>query len=142
MKKRWTFWAAALVILAGCERNSSAPLQTFNEGFDWVLPPYEIEQMVYCFCAPPANQWHKLTVRENAIVAVDGAAPTELEMQMFKTIEQLHEFIADVESREVAFYRVEYDSTYGYPTDLYVDFNAGIADEEIGYRNRNVRTVQ
>ncbi len=102
---------------------------------------YEFEQRVICFCVPPAGRFHKITVESGTIVEIidpedNRPLPSE-NFVFFKTISQLLEFVESINPDSVAVFNIEYDSNFGFPSSIYVDFNQWIADEEIGYETRN-----
>lgn len=130
-----------LVMASGCKLlglNSSDGRAPMN----WETASYEIEQMLICFCGPPAGEFQKLKVVNDQIVEINGKEPTTLDLQALKTVKLLQEFIDGINPDSVAVYRVSYDETYGFPDDVYIDFDSRIADEEIGYMNRNLKLLK
>lgn len=102
---------------------------------------YTFEQQVICFCAPPAGIFFKLTVRDSQIVSAENTETGEMlearQFNFFKTIPELVELVNSIDEDSVAVLDVTYDEKDGYPTYVYIDYSAQIADEEIGYRSRN-----
>jgi len=104
---------------------------------------YEFEQRVVCFCAPPAGRFHKITVESGAIVEIidldeERSLPSD-NFSFFKTISHLLEFVESINPDSVAIFNIEYDSNFGFPSSIYVDYDHRIADEEIGYETRNFK---
>lgn len=97
---------------------------------------YVITQIQNCPC-PFGGQPMEITVDDDTItstfnVALDRALTIE-EARPYKTIDQLFDWIDDVQRTEPDILNVIYDSTMGYPTFIFVDPDMGIVDEEIGY---------
>ncbi len=102
---------------------------------------YTFEQQVSCFCAPPVGIFFKLTVRNSQIVSAENTQTGDLlearEFSFFKTIPELIELIDSIDEDSVAVLNVTYDEKDNYPTYVYIDYSAQMADEEIGYNSRN-----
>ncbi len=128
------------IVFNACERNLTGI--GGNGSLEWQKLSYEVEQRVSCFCPPPHNEFHTLTVVEDEVVLVDGEAPQDIHLQMFKTINELVELVENTNPDSVAMLRVTYDETYGYPNDIYIDYDVRIADEEIGYTTQNLRLLE
>lgn len=139
------FWLA--VFLCSCEHDIINPEKKFplSQWPSLDIHDYEYEQKVNCFCTPPANQFHKITVRNDKIVKVinlqTGNQVANEQFNFFKTISQLNDFVKGTDPNDVAVFNVEYDSIYGFPSFIYVDFDSGIADEEIGYETKNLKPL-
>ena len=133
-----------LVFLISSCKNESINFPEMLTHSQWQvlnIENYEFEQNVICFFAPPAGRFHKITVESGAIVEIidledDRSLPSE-NFSFFKTISQLLEFVESINPDSVAVFNIEYDNNFGFPSSIYVDFNQGIADEEIGYETRN-----
>ena len=84
----------------------------------------------------------KVIVSENRITEVlrlsDGIPLPFNQWSWYKTVDQLFEIANSVTEDSVAYFHIEYDAKYGYPTILYVDPSENIADEEYGYRSQNL----
>lgn len=135
-----------LVFLISSCKNESINFPEMLTHSQWQvlnIENYEFEQRVICFCAPPAGRFHKITVEFGAIVEItdleDGRSLPSENFDFFKTISQLLEFVESINPDSVAVFNIEYDSNFGFPSSIYVDFHQGIADEEIGYETRNFK---
>lgn len=137
-----------MAALCSCEQKVVNP-QTESTPSEWDalnIDDYEIDQRVNCFCAtPPANRFHKITVRDDKIVSAvdlqDGQVLPEKDFAFFKTISELVEFVDSIDRDRVAVYDVRIDSTHGFPTFIYIDFDSRLADEEIGYETKNLHPL-
>jgi len=103
---------------------------------------YIIQQMRICFCPGP-HGFVRLTVANNQIVGGittdSGDSLTSEELKRYKTVDELFEFIDELEGRKLAVLQVEYDPDFGYPKNVYVDLHLEMADEEIGFNTRLVQ---
>ncbi len=113
---------------------------------NWQTDPYEFEQRFICFCVEPAGRFQRIRVRNDSIVSVTDLATGEAlapdRYDLFKTVPQLIELANSVDPDSVAELQLTYDDVYGYPTDIYIDYNATIADEEIGFESRNLHLLR
>jgi hypothetical protein len=105
---------------------------------------YVIEQNRICFC-PGSDGYVRLTVVNGQIirrVTVDGgdSLPIE-ELKLYKTVDELFEFIDEVEGCEPAVLQIDYDPDLGYPRKVYVDMNIEIADEELGFNTKLIQLL-
>ena len=142
-----------LLLLLSCD-SSDPDLKDFSHIAEaaerwqaYEFESYAIDQTIQCFCPPP--QTFTLHVEADSIVGID------LNMSAFElwdlSEEQLQEYaqqrsftVNDVfaliaENLESAHQLdVTYDPTYGYPTEVYLDKAANIADEEIRIKMSNL----
>lgn len=93
---------------------------------------YAMTQSRNCFCPPDVRGPFEVTVRDGAVATVrlDGApVPSERAL----SIDALFDLIADAYAGEAAEVRVSYDPALGYPTEIWIDYERQLADEETGY---------
>ena len=129
-----------VLLAASCENTLTGVPPGSSE--TWAISDYQFEQKITCFCAEPAGAFHRLTVSQDSILAVDGRRPTEVELQSFKTIKQLFVLVESIDPDSVAVLEVEYDRQYGFPSNLYIDRSGLIIDEEIRYQSRNLEQFE
>jgi len=96
---------------------------------------YTVQSKLGCFCIPDATEPVTLTVRGGALTAVtrvsDGAPVDRSRWTgVYFTVDEMFALIADARSRGAFQVRVSYDPALGYPTQVYLDQAAGIADDE------------
>ncbi|MBE0645647.1 MAG: hypothetical protein IH600_16325 [Bacteroidetes bacterium] len=133
---------ACLCLTAACDDDNAAPPDTTElrqarehweqMGFD----SYEITQRRNCFCLLGGRPVRLLVFRDSLVSGVnleDSTALTSDELQWYLTVDQLFDYIADIDPAQVAHYEARYDGTYGFPAYFYVDRSEQIADEEIGF---------
>ncbi|MFZ1728719.1 MAG: DUF6174 domain-containing protein [Bacteroidota bacterium] len=134
--------AACLLVIAACSDDAVAPpAKTELElararwdasGFD----SYEITQRRNCFCLLGGRPVRLLVWRDSLSSGVDLTDSTAIaatQLEWYLSIDQLFDYIAAIDPTAVAHYEARYDSTFGFPTYFYVDYNTQIADEEMGF---------
>jgi Family of unknown function (DUF6174)/Domain of unknown function (DUF6438) len=88
-----------------------------------------------CFCVPKATQPVVITVRNGqvaSITAVNNNEPVDAELfQQYNSIPKLFGIIEDAISRKAASLTVKYDPKFGYPTQINIDYDQQMADEEL-----------
>jgi hypothetical protein len=104
---------------------------------------YEFDYQRICFCAPESTQPVRITVRQDAIVAVvrrsDGlpvGSPAG-----WARVEDLFDDIQSRLNQKVARLTVDYDPTYGYPRSIIVDLEAMAVDDEYSDTASNLRPL-
>jgi hypothetical protein len=97
------------------------------------LQGYSVVQTRICECLPPYR--YTLIVEGGRVTDVgyerDAAWPTVAPLDSFLTVDQVFELLERVRQRHPAYWRVRYHPKYGYPTDIFVDIDARIVDDEI-----------
>jgi hypothetical protein len=99
------------------------------------LTNYQVQFRLSCFCITDVTQPVTLQVRNNAIVSVtrvaDGVAvpPSKWE-GIYYTVDQMFALIADAQAKGAEEVRVEYHTDLSYPTTVFIDQSARLADEE------------
>ena len=93
---------------------------------------YQITQSVSCYCMEGVTQPKVVVVRNGVIQSVNGNAPSESD-DLVKTVAAFFIYIAEKYEQNPVGSSINYDSEYGYPTDIYFDMDEMIADEEIGF---------
>jgi hypothetical protein len=99
------------------------------------ITDYRVQSRLICFCIGDATEPVVLQVRNRELVSVtrvsDGVAvpPSEWSFRYF-TIDAMFDLIADVQAKGASEVRVTYDPQLGYPTQVYLDMSARVADDE------------
>lgn len=101
------------------------------------ISSYSFKTTASCFCADINT--YEITVTNKAITAVKNAQGQEVQFtgKSFKTIDDFFRYIETALSNNPYKAVIEYDPTYGFPTEIYFDFNQGMVDEEMGYHNKD-----
>ncbi|MEH2235614.1 DUF6174 domain-containing protein [Nostoc sp.] len=87
-----------------------------------------------CFCTPDARGPVIIKVRNGQTTSITSVAtgkPVNPEFfQNYKTIPKLFDVIQDAINRKAFSLNVRYSARFGYPTQIDIDYNSQIADEE------------
>ena len=86
-----------------------------------------------CFCPEEYRADTQVTVDGGKVTAVTSADPnveTIPDPERFVLIEGLFALIQDAISRNAASIEVSYDETYGYPAEIFIDYDERRTDEE------------
>ena len=86
-----------------------------------------------CFCPEDYRADTQVVVADGTVTAVHSAAAdveTIPAPERFLSIEGLFALIQDAITRDAARVEVSYDETYGYPVELFIDYDERMADEE------------
>ena len=121
---------------------------SFEEGLQrWEESSYQNYRYVFrwrCYCAREVD-WVEITVREGKVtrvVALESGEPYEVDWAWvkgdFETIDGLFELVREAHDRPADMILEEYDTRHGFPVEVYIDWDEGAADEEIGFIIREV----
>ena len=136
--KRFTLIVLA-VVLAACSAGGSEFERNRQKWQDANVSHYRFELSVTCFCAFRDQMPLTVEVQNGeivSIIAADGSAIAS-DNELYATFEQhatVERLFSDVESAvndgadTVA---VTYDSAYGFPADVQIDYSQNVADEEL-----------
>ncbi|MBA3468261.1 MAG: hypothetical protein H0T53_01330 [Herpetosiphonaceae bacterium] len=109
---------------------------------------YDFELSINCFCPPEYTEPVIVAVRAGVPVAVTSAAsgrPVDPDRRSWyervDTVDELFALIEDAIARDAARLAVSYDQTHGYPTEISIDYDFRIADEELGLQVGALRLV-
>ena len=111
------------------------------------ITDYRVQSRLVCFCIREATEPVSLQVRNRRLVSVtrvsDGVAvpPSEWALRYF-TIDEIFDLIADARARGAHEVRVTYDPQLGYPTQVFLDMNAGVADDERHFEISGLTTAR
>jgi len=144
--KRALLFTCMLAFIA-CSKQTIEPEETTEPGVSirsarWEskrITNYTMKQSVSCECLHDGQKM-TITVQNNQITDVkneQGQGLPSLKNQ-YKTIDQLFDIIRTTDPASVAELRVKYDEKLGYPKYIYIDRNAVMADDEIGYSTEEV----
>ena len=140
--QRLLFASFLTVLLLGCEKGSPEPdfTQSLRRWESLRLTDYTIKQSLQCYCVRGSTLM-TVTVRNNRISDVktfDGASLPSDQWNQYRTVDELFTLIRDTNPSQVARVTATYDTRHGYPTSVYIDRSAAIADEEIGYETQDL----
>ncbi len=99
-----------------------------------------------CFCIPDARGPVVIEVRNGQTVSVTSVAtgqPVDPQFfQTYNTIPKLFDVIEDAIKRRAYSLNVRYNARFGYPTQIDIDYNSQIADEEIFLTIENFQLIK
>jgi hypothetical protein len=106
---------------------------------------YVYQTATMCFCMQEYVAPVDVTVIDGEVASVvyatDAFTGDVPEPQRFTSVEGLFAFVQDAIDREAVSINVTYDAQTGYPTSVFVDYDARMADEEHGFTATNVRPL-
>jgi Family of unknown function (DUF6174) len=79
----------------------------------------------------PVTVWVDRGTIEYLLYEDDGRPVPFSYANSFPSVEQLFDAIQDGIDRRADYIDVDYDPTYGYPTNVYIDYDRRVADEEL-----------
>lgn len=98
-----------------------------------------------CFCTAEARGPVVVEVRNGVTTSVTSVATGQpVDPQLFKqydTVPNLFNVVKDAIARKASSLTVEYDSQLGYPTQINIDYNSQIADEELYLTIENFQVI-
>ena len=125
-----------LLALSGCTKDKGGG-QWLYQREKWKsmgISSYSFSFKRYCFCTPEGVGPFQIVVLQGKIVTVNGQPYESGGALLVPTIDQLFEFVDQYLDRRPYSSRVIYNSRYGFPEDVYIDFNKDLADEETGFQ--------
>ena len=142
MIRKFFLLVALISLLASCNYNDEndkdfSSIENPRERWEaYGITDYVINERISCFCGG-VLQWD-LVVKNNikSEVFFDQTISNQTEMEIVenaRTINDVFDFIESIEINSVAGFVVEYDTKYGFPTLVSIDYDLNIADDEIAY---------
>jgi len=99
-----------------------------------------------CFCVTQATQPVQITVRNGqvaSITAVNNNEPVDAELfQQYNSIPKLFGIMEDAIARKASSITVKYDPKLGYPTQINIDYDQQMADEELFLTISNLQPLR
>lgn len=94
---------------------------------------YEFQRSCFCFGDIIRKAW--VHVADNDVVdVIDVETRERLSSPSFVTVDELFEQLQESIDRPAASIRATFDSSWGYPSEVYIDLDEMMADEEVSYR--------
>ena len=114
-----------------------------NKWDNFNINNYTFELTKSCFC--PQEEVKEVTIEKGNIVSAKFI-PSNTKIDLSKrgdiySINGFFELIQDAFDSKASKVTVTYDETKGYPTNIYIDQNEMITDEEISYRVKNFKVL-
>ena len=132
---------ALAVILAACSAGGSEFSRNQEKWQNANITHYRMELNISCFCAFRDQMPLTVEVRDGQIVSMTTVAgnpvlDTDPNYEFFAphaTIDLLFAELDAALNGDADSVTVSYDATYGFPTEIGIDFDQQIADEEMYY---------
>ena len=105
------------------------------------IKAYSIAQQMHCFCPVELVAIFEVTVSNGQIIKVDGEPYTPEQQAHLKSIDETFAYLESRLQDTPDHFTIEYEATYGFPLDFYIDQSEMMADEEIGYSFSNFRIL-
>jgi hypothetical protein len=128
-------WLLISLMLLGCTKTTE-----LNEVDDYFkkwnklgITDYEFTLRVNCFCTSETVGPHKIVVKKNSILTVNGKPYDPNIHFSVKTIDQLFTYIQKTLAEKPVQKTLAFDAQYFFPNNIYFDISEMIADEEMGY---------
>ncbi|WP_341525340.1 DUF6174 domain-containing protein [Nostoc sp. UHCC 0302] len=99
-----------------------------------------------CNCLPKATAPVVIEVRNGVTTSItyaDSGQPADIELfRKYNTIPKLFNIIKDAIARKAYNLTVKYDPTLGYPTQINIDYDSQIADDEVFLTIENLQNIR
>lgn len=147
LKRSLLVLLAAALFLAACSP-ASALEQNRQKWADQQISHYRFELSIGCFCPFRSQMPLTIEVQDGKIVSIetaDGSPINEGSRPTFEeagTLENLFMIIEKAQESGADELTVEYDSTYGFPSQISIDPIKTAVDEEISYLVENFQVLQ
>ena len=130
---------ALVFMLAACSLGGSEFSQNQKKWIDANIAHYRFELSIGCFCPFRDKMPLKVEVQKGEVVSMtlpDGsvASPTDPSYETFTkyaTIEKLFAELKADQGGKADSVTVKYDATYGFPTEINIDFIKAAVDDEL-----------
>lgn len=130
----------SLLILAGCDLLEPSPGQAPADLHEaralWAsagVDDYELVIDRSCFCAHHGPVRVRVVGGAKISVTLDSESGEPIPLPAYPDVEGLFDIVADAVAREAHRLRVAYHPSLGYPTQIDVDYEQRVADDEVGY---------
>jgi len=145
--RRAAWLAMGLGLGMGCGEGAFTPqLELAAAQSRWQaagITNYDFDLQVTCFCGATALGPVTISVRNGqptGIVSTDsGTVVDTLYFQGYLTVDRLFASLDQILSAKPAAFTAAYDPGLGFPTDVSIDGNARVADDELGLRILSLR---
>ena len=127
-----------LILFVSCSKTDTPKILTTYEANKEKWDKASIQDYSYvfrisCFCTKEYTEPKNVLVKAGEIVTVNEEVFSKEKHNGILTINDLFEEIEGASSQDVAILEVTYDSSYGFPSTIFIDRNERIVDEEMNY---------
>ena len=142
---------ALTLILVACSAGTSSE---FNQNYDkWQsanITNYRFDLFIGCFCAFRNDMPLTVEVQNGEIVSmikpdgtvVEASDPSYEIFTKYATIERIFSELKAGQAGDADEITVTYDTTYGFPADIYFDFIKEAADDELSIQVSNFEILK
>ena len=137
MKRYLLFLTALALLLSACSTIAGSQLSTARNRWQAAhIGHYRYSLRVACFCAFSDRMPLTVEVQSGHVVSMayrDGTPVLPQDQPTFasyQTLDALFQF-TDESIRQAQSSQVSYDPTYGFPTNVQLDFSQNVADDEL-----------
>jgi hypothetical protein len=98
-----------------------------------------------CECTPAMLATVRVTVRDGevqAVIDIQTGEPVTTELYHAMTVEQLFAVVSDALDQNAYSVAVEYDDDWGYPRDIYIDYDREMVDDELSITAQDLVPVE
>jgi hypothetical protein len=136
---RAAFWLASSLLALPAAVHADAALDAARAKWRAAkLASYEYGYRKFCEChrdSPPetvvsVRDGKVVNVRHRPVGATTEVPAAEKNFEYYWTVDGLFELIGAAEARHVEV-RAQYDSTVGYPTEIYIDYDKNLIGDEL-----------
>ena len=143
---KFLLYASILLVIFSCKKESIetdlSRLQAQRNLWEKQnIKAYSIAQQMHCFCPVELVAIFEVTVSNGQIIQVDGEPYTPEQHAHLKSIDETFAYLESRLQDTPDHFTIEYEATYGFPLDFYIDQSEMMADEEIGYSFSNFRIL-
>jgi hypothetical protein len=106
---------------------------------------YRYQVSKSCFCVPEARGPVKVTVRRGRTTSVTDAQGKPVKREFFNqydTVPELFNVIEDAIAKKASSVNVQYHPQFGYPTQINIDYDSQMADEELYLTVENLQKLR
>ena len=132
-----------LILLSFCTRSNEKDELSMNKS-KWDrrnISSYEFTLRINCFCPRERTGPHLIKVINDEIVSVNNLPYDPDKTGELYTIDQLFNFVEVSIDSNPYLKTIEFNPRYGYPQNVFFDFQKYMADEEIGYQVSDFRAI-
>lgn len=152
-RRAWAAFVVALSVTA-CDPLPTAlepepnPIENLDEAravWESKRPShYELDFQWSCFCASidPVTLEVRDGVAVSGFLRATGTPLSSTELATYRSVDGLFDFLEEARDRPADSIDTEFDQTFGYPTNAYVDYETMAADEEMAFRVDAVRPLR
>lgn len=137
MKKLWLILTLSAILFSACTSPANSEFAKNREKWQMAnISHYRFSLSVGCFCAFIQKMPLEIEVKDGQVVSMtynDGSPVPDSERQTFadyETIDALFDYTKSA-MKEADEIRIQYDATYGFPSEVQIDFMKNARDDEL-----------